>query len=203
MNINEQKVKNEGIIIFVEGETDKVFFEKLIGYLSEKYKTQIAKKIIIENLKGIPRYKEAYRIFEKRIKPKYPNIEFNAICSYDTDVFEFNSNPPIKWHEIEKSLYNVGIKEIFHIKAKSSIEDWFLIDIKGLCKYLKITKLPKKVNGKTGYDKINTLFKMKNKIYQKGHYVHKFMDFLDYKLICEKLKDEVKIIINQIFYSKS
>lgn len=202
MNKNEKNIKKQGLIIFVEGETDKVFYDKLIKHLLNKYNTKTSKEIVIENLKGIPRYIEAHRIFEKKIKPKYKDIDFNSICSYDTDVFEFSANPPIKWDEVEKNLSLVGIREITHIRAKVSIEDWFLIDINGLCKYLKINKVPKTLKGKTGLDKIKVLFKMKNKIYQKGHYVHAFMDFLDFELICKQLGNESKRIIEQMFYNE-
>ncbi len=58
------------------------------------------------------------------------------------------------------------------------LEDWFLSDIEGLCKFLKLRKIPS-LSGKDGNTKMKNLFKMDNKIYKKGTYCYKFIDNLD------------------------
>ncbi|MCP4265347.1 MAG: hypothetical protein GY777_07205 [Candidatus Brocadiaceae bacterium] len=83
----------------------------------------------------------------------------------------------------------MGFDKVHHIKAKKSIEDWFLLDIKGLCNVLKI-KQPKTLKGNTGYLKIKNLFKQGNRTYQKGYNVNSFVDRLDYKQILSCLKNE-------------
>ena len=53
------------------------------------------------------------------------------------------------------------------MQAKRSIEDWFLYDLEGILKFLRLAKNTK-VSGKNGYDKLQRLYKQANKIYYKG-----------------------------------
>mgnify|MGYP000989371681 CR=1 FL=1 len=125
---------NKGIAIFIEGETEIEFYKKLlknIRPLCDDRKFNVS-KVVTRNLKGIGNYKNrAYRVFTKDIVPKI------FLC-YDTDVFEFSQKPPVKWKDVEKLLLDNGAKKVIHIKAKKSIEDWFLKDFSGLCKYLRL-----------------------------------------------------------------
>ena len=77
---------------------------------------------------------------------------------YDTDVFEFEQHPKINWLEVEKILNKNGAKKVIQIKAKKSIEDWFLCDTESI---IRFPKLPSntKVNGRNGQEKIKNLFK--------------------------------------------
>ena len=74
-------------------------------------------------------------------RPKYRNLPFKVILCYDTDVFERNANKVcINWSTIEKAMHRIGISQVHHIKASSSIEDWFLADPDGIRDFLKISK---------------------------------------------------------------
>lgn len=184
--------KNEietGIILFVEGETDKVFYEKLIS----SWKKSSNKIIIIINIRGIGNYQlKMINKIKNEIKPNYPDTDFSIVLCYDTDVFEFAPKPPFSWTDVEKKIRKeCKIKNILHIKAEKMIEDWFIIDSAGICKFLGYSQTPT-LKGNSGLDKIKNLFKGKNKIYQKGHYCYKFIEYLDMELIYNNLEDILK-----------
>ncbi len=193
---------NKIIVIFTEGETDEVFYKRLCNYL--RIKTIANIKIVIKNLKGVGRYEsKASAILKHQIISKYPKTEIVVFCSYDLDVFGilFQQKPPVDWKKVETKLRNIGINKIYHLKADNMIEDWFLIDLEGLSKFLKI-KQPKKLKGNNAYEKIRGLFKKANKIYQKGSNVHRFVEFLDivkiYKSLdnqFDKLKEEINRLV--------
>lgn len=172
------------VILFVEGETEKEFYDELIKYYRVNSKTPVI-SCKVYNVKGISRFENKV---SSRLKldiiPKHPNCEFKVVCCYDTDVFELAQKPPINWNIVEKKINELGINEFYEIKATRMIEDWFLKDISGLCNYLNI-EIPKKIDGKTGFEKIKNLFKKgkKPKVYQKGSNSHKFIPSLNILLI--------------------
>lgn len=108
-------------------------------------------------------------------------------------------NPPVDWKEVKKELKLYGATKIVQIVAEDMIEDWFLIDLQGLCKYLGIKEVPE-IKGKNGEDKIKKLFRKKQKIYIKGNYVHKFIDKLNLKLICDTIAEELATLEQYLFY---
>ena len=185
--------------MFVEGDTDKVFYERLILYLKEK--SQRINNFKIHSVRGIGNYSSKVPgKFKNEIYKKYHENKIIVFCSYDLDVFKFNSKPPINWNNIKKKLITSGADSVHFIKAENMIEDWFLLDIEGICKFLKITK-PKKIKGKDGYEKMKILFKKANKIYEKGTYTYKFLDQLNFDKIYNSIKDEVAIFKEELFIS--
>lgn len=62
------------------------------------------------------------------------------------------------------------------------IEDWLILDFDGICNALKIKK-PGKLEGKSGLEKIEKLFKKASRIYQKGYSTKEFMSKLDMEKI--------------------
>jgi hypothetical protein len=192
---------NKGIVIFIEGETEVEFYKKLlqsIRPLCNDKKFNLS-KIVIRNLKGIGNYKNrAYRVFSKDIVPKNPDVLFNVFFCYDTDVFEFSQKPPVKWREVEKILIENGAAKVIHIKAKKSIEDWFLIDHKGICKYLGLSVSKASSSGVNGVKKMENLFKKANKVYIKGGKTTDFLDSLDIKKIMGKICCEIKPLCKEL-----
>lgn len=164
----------------------------MIEFLSLQYNFKVpSNKIIYRNVKGIGNYNTAPNQFKNRILRDNPNNSFYIFCCYDTDVFEgsYVRNPRVNWMDVEKRLKKYGAMDIFHIKAEHCIEDWFLLDKSGICKYLKI-KVPQKLNGTNGIRKIQNLFKKGNKVYQKGFYVYKFLDNINFNILYSKVKNE-------------
>jgi len=186
------------IVIFVEGQTDEVFYKKICQHLKKNKKPK-SKKLFIKNLKGIGNFeKKACAKIKNEISPKFPKSDLIIFCAYDTDVFSipFQQKPPVNWKNLEKKLLCQGVSKIFHIKAKKMIEDWFLIDAEGICKSLKIKS--QKPSGKNGYEKIKNLFKKANKVYQKGYNINQFVDNLDYDKILSNIKEEISELNKQL-----
>ncbi len=180
------------VAFFVEGATEKEFYDFAIRYKLQKIKTKSSYQVV--NLTTIGRFETKIPAkLKNEIIPKKQNTRIKVVCCYDSDVFEFSQNPPVNWKIVKQKVKELGIVDFEQIEAVHTIEDWFLKDIPGLCKYLKINE-PKKLEGKTGYDKMKLLFKKGNKIYQKGSHVHKFIDFLDIDKISGKIQNELSVI---------
>ncbi|MCE7864291.1 MAG: hypothetical protein DYG99_12195 [Bacteroidetes bacterium CHB5] len=175
------------VVLFVEGETEKEFFEALLKFYRENSSTEI-KSCKIINVKGIGRFESKVAPKMKyEIIPKFPEADLSVVCAYDTDVFELAQKPPTNWNVVESKLAELGITDFSEVKAKRMIEDWFLEDLAGLCKFLKLTPVPKKIEGKDGLDKIKKLFRRKDKLYLKGHNTNKFIPSLDIETIRDKI----------------
>ena len=198
---SNQTASGKFIVLFVEGETDFEFYKKLIEYLKSKYASQNIQinNHKIYNVKGIGNY--ASKVpgkFKNEIVPKYGFFRLIVFCSYDNDVFKFSPKPPVDWDEVKRRLLDSGAEEVYFIVAKDMIEDWFLFDVNGLCTFLKI-KVPKKIKGKNGYEKMNFLFKKANKIYEKGTYTYKFIASLDIDKIYTSIKTEIQDFERELF----
>ena len=191
-------VSKKGLVVFVEGQMEEVFYDIMIKHLigtSSEVPIGICK---VENVKGVGNYTlKAPNIFKNQILRDYPDTIFSVICAYDSDVFEFSPKPPVNWKIAEKRLKEYGAKKVTHIKAVRMIEDWFLMDMDGLCRYLGLTKVPK-IKGNTGFKKISDLFEKRNRIYVKGSQSD-FQSFLNYQLLYNKLEKELSPLRKLLF----
>lgn len=185
------------LVLFVEGDTEAEFYKQVIAnarklHPAGKFDTYIEYR----SVGGVGGFKNiALRKFIKQVKTKYDNdCEFTVVLCSDTDVFEFASKPPIKWNEVKKELEANGAKKVIHVQAKRSIEDWFLHDLEGILKFLRLAKNTK-VSGKNGYDKLQRLYKQANKIYIKGNKSNGMIAHLD----IDKIADEVKDQLNPLY----
>ncbi|MGM0582023.1 MAG: hypothetical protein ACQETL_15175 [Bacteroidota bacterium] len=185
------------IIIFVEGDTEKVFYSELINY----YRKTTSKKlntVKIFNLKGIGRYESKVSSKVKHeVLVKYSPENVKVFCAYDTDVFELGKKPPTNWKLVDSKLKELGVDSMKTIKAERTIEDWFIYDLDGLIKFLKLSKTPN-LKGKSGLEKMKLLFKRSNKIYQKGTYSHKFISYLNISKITQSLKKHLKSLEDEL-----
>ncbi len=187
------------IIIYSEGETEIEYYDALLIKIKEKYKIDKfnADKIIKTCLKGITKFdKKLLKKFEYEIIPKYKDYEIIVFLCYDTDVFDCSINPPVDWENVSNALNKLGASKVIHIKAKKCIEDIFLIDIKGICQFLKIKQIDR-INGKNGVQKMQNLFKKGNRIYQKGYSCEGFIKSLDMEKIFEEVKPMLEPFINE------
>lgn len=185
------------LVLFVEGDTEVEFYKQVIAnarklHPAGKFDTYIEYR----SVGGVGGFKNiALRKFIKQVKTKYDNdCEFTVVLCSDTDVFEFASKPPIKWNEVKKELEANGAKKVIHVQEKRSIEDWFLHDLEGILKFLRLAKNTK-VSGKNGYDKLQRLYKQANKIYIKGNKSNGMIAHLD----IDKIADEVKDQLNPLY----
>lgn len=189
------------VIIYTEGETDDEFYKKVLSTIKSKipgnrFKVDILKSFCIT---GIGKFQnKLLNKFEKEIVNKYIKThELIVVLCYDTDVFEFGVHPPINRLKLEKDLIDKGASKVIHIKAKKSIEDFFMYDLDGIINYLKIAK-PKNLKGSTGLRKLETLFLNASRIYQKGHKCAGFIDSLDMNIIFPNICNEIKPLCTEL-----
>lgn len=183
MSKKDREGNEKVVVIFIEGETEIEFYKRLVSVMRDYCGGRLTCSVEPINASGIGQYKDkVLRVFEKRIKKKYPHGEFHVALCYDQDVFEMGKNPPVKWQEVKNAFLDNGANEVQLIKAVHSIEDWFLCDPAGILQYLHLpanTKLP----SGSGYDRLKALFKKGRKIYIKGKTSGNFVQSLDIEKI--------------------
>ena len=210
------------IVIIVEGDTEVEFYKLVkdhikadkVKELGENYfKNHYAFEKIV-NLHGIGNFqKDAKEQFDKirekndkkisKLEEQGKNVafEYHIFLCIDTDVFEYDKNPPLDKEKLKKDLLNSGedVVEVSYIEAKKSIEDWFLDDLDGIKKFLKLKSIPKGYKSKsTGYEKLKHIFKNAGKSYVKGNKVEGFVKKLNVPSIIKKHQKELKSLWDAI-----
>lgn len=109
--------------------------------------------------------------------------------TYDTDVFEDKNPLMVKWESLRKTVKRMGIQGFIQLGIRSSIEDWMLCDIEGICRYLKIKTIPKTLKGNSGNEKLNDLYSKVRKAYLKGYQTKELIAALDMAAIRDKNKN--------------
>ena len=186
--------KNSGcsskqIIIFVEGDTDEVFFKALLDYYKSSSQAPLTPCEVI-NLKGVTRY--ASKLLAKlrnEILPeaKRKNTSIQTICcTYDTDVFEVRNPLIVNWDSIRSKIKRMGVESFIRIGVSSSIEDWILDDIEGICSYLKLKQIPKSLKGTNGNARLCDLYSKARRIYSTGYSAREMISSLNFSLIRDK-----------------
>lgn len=94
-------------------------------------------------------------------------------------------------------LIQNGAEKVIHIRAEKSIEDWFLLDMEGIKRFLKL-KSDVQPNGANGYEKLKFLFKKANKIYTKGQEVNGFIQVLDIGMISKKVSTGLELLYTEL-----
>ena len=180
------------VLIFVEGDTDEVFFKALIDY----YASVSSNKLLpyeVCNLKGVTRYSS--KLLAKLKNEYLPTAKLGSYkiktvcCSYDTDVFEVKQPQIVKWDDIGKSVKRMGIDKFIRVGVKSSIEDWILNDIHGICNFLRLKQVPSSLKGINGYQKLLDLYNKARKTYKKGYETKELINALDMSAIRNKRQD--------------
>ena len=193
MAMAKKKLMNPShVLIFVEGDTDEVFFKALIDY----YASVSSNKLLpydVCNLKGVTRYSS--KLLAKLKNEYLPTAKtgsykiMTVCCSYDTDVFEVKQPQIVKWDAIGKSVKRMGIDEFIRVGVKSSIEDWILDDVHGICNFLRLKQVPSSLKGINGYQKLLDLYNKARKTYKKGYETKELINALDMSAIRNKRQD--------------
>ncbi|MCQ2072972.1 MAG: hypothetical protein MJY96_07595 [Bacteroidaceae bacterium] len=177
------------IIIFVEGDTDEVFFKALLDYYKSSSQVPLTPCDVI-NLKGVTRYtSKLLAKLRNEILPeaKRKNTSIQTICcTYDTDVFEVRNPLIVNWDSIRSKIKRMGVESFIRIGVSSSIEDWILDDIEGICSYLKLKQIPKSLKGTNGNAKICDLYSKARRIYSKGYSAREMISSLNFSVIRDK-----------------
>lgn len=180
------------VVIFVEGDTDEVLFRALLEHYRTVSKTEL-RPCKICNLKGVTRYSSklvAKLQNEYLPEARKKGYQIQTICcSYDTDVFEVRNPLIVNWDALRKTVKRMGIQDFLQLGIRSSIEDWLLCDMEGVCRYLGLTTIPKSLKGNDGNAKLNDLYSKARRIYQKGYQVKELVASLDMSVIRKKNAD--------------
>ena len=183
------ETKPTQVVIFVEGDTDEVLFKVLIEHYRTVSKTEL-RPCKICNLKGVTRYSSklvAKLQNEYLPEARKKGYQIQTICcSYDTDVFEVRNPLIVNWDALRKTVKRMGIQDFLQLGIRSSIEDWLLCDMEGVCRYLGLTTIPKSLKGNDGNAKLNDLYSKARRIYQKGYQVKELVASLDMSVIRKK-----------------
>lgn len=191
-------MKNSLVIIFCEGESERVFYQKLITHLEKQFGKR-KKPIVTYSVRGISRFSaKALAKFRFDIMAAYPGHMYDVFFAYDSDVFDLGKKPPVDWKVLETGFLQHGAHSVSNLIAVSTLEDWLINDTHGICISLKI-KPPAKIKGGTGLEKIKNLYKMADKIYQKGYGLDKLLKDLDFNLIYRSIENDVKALKESIF----
>ena len=180
------------VLIFVEGDSDEVFFKALIDYYTSVSSNNLLPYDVC-NLKGVTRYSS--KLLAKLKNEYLPTAKTGSYkiktvcCSYDTDVFEVKQPQIVKWDAIGKSVKRMGIDEFIRVGVKSSIEDWILDDMHGICNFLRLKQVPSSLKGINGYQKLLDLYNKARKTYKKGYETKELINALDMSAIRNKRQD--------------
>ena len=183
------------VVLLVEGDTDEVLFRALIDYYKIISKTEL-NPCRICNLRGVTRYTS--KLIAKLQNEYLPDARKDGYkiqtvcCSYDTDVFEFRNPLMVNWDALRKTVKRMGINDFIQLGIRSSIEDWILCDMEGICRYLKLKNIPKSLKGNDGNAKLNDLYGKVRKAYLKGYQTKELIAVLDMSVIRNKNKDVLK-----------
>ena len=183
------------VVLFVEGDTDEVLFRALIDYYKIISKTEL-NPCRIYNLRGVTRYTS--KLIAKLQNEYLPDARKDGYkiqtvcCSYDTDVFEVRNPLMVNWDALRKTVKRMGINDFIQLGIRSSIEDWILCDMEGICRYLKLKSIPKSLKGNDGNAKLNDLYGKVRKAYLKGYQTKELIAVLDMSVIRNKNKDVLK-----------
>ena len=137
--MNGNKTDSPLVLLFVEGDTDMVFFNALLRYYRSESKSPMNAFQVV-NLQSVTRY--AGKMINKLQNDIIPTAvtkgrSVKAVCcSYDTDVFD-NGIQVVNWKMLEKRVRRLGIADFFRIGVKSMIEDWLLDDIEGFANQIE------------------------------------------------------------------
>ena len=182
------------VVVFVEGDTDVVFFNALMQYYRSVSLEPVNQALVV-NLMSVTRYASKMLLkLENDIIPaaKAKGQKVTAVCcSYDTDVFE-QGLQIVDWAQVKKKVKWLGVSGFCRIGVESMMEDWLLDDMDGICSYLKLKQKPSAVKGRTGYDKLVGLFAKAGMKYSKGFSTGAFIGNLNMGVIRRKRLDALK-----------
>lgn len=190
-----KETKHDYVVIFVEGDTDELFFKTLVEHYRHISNVPLLPCSVC-NLKGVTRYTS--KLLAKLKNEYLPDANKNNFriqticCSYDTDVFEVKNPLIVDWKSLEKKVKRLGIDSLVQIGVKSSIEDWILDDMEGICTFLKLKVVPKSLKGNDGFSKLSDLYAKARRTYQKGYATRELISTLDMDKIIQKRRNALQ-----------
>ena len=214
--MNENYTK--GIALIMEGTTEKVFYCSLLEWLANRngynfkkiYTTDLTdifyewykdnQKIIIKiNVVGtVTQISNSGNWFKNTCAKRY-KIPWSVFLCYDTDSYEDDISKFYEddWKNLRKQLKGAKAARVVDLSAKAEIEDIMLIDLPGICEFLKIGK-PEALHGRTGKAKIKALYRSCGSTYHEGEKCKAMIDSLDFKKILDEAPIELNSLIEEL-----
>jgi len=196
---HKKETSNEVSLIFVEGDTDEIFYKKTFNELVGNFPRKTF------NLKG------NHNLFRK-IADKtavFINIDKKAkvrvYCCIDRE--SRYDDPPLDLNFLRETFYseitfNKRILSADTIIATQMIESWFFHDIEGIFNFLRVPHRDRNPDKYKPIEKftdkdLSRLFFYYKKIYIKGKRCENFVEHLDLSKIyneCEELQQGIDLI---------
>ncbi len=189
-------MKKKIIVLYVEGETEDEFYNRVKEYLKNKSNDNYIIKVIC--VKSNSRFSnKLINKFKNEIINKYTKEEKVVCLCYDSDGYEFGKHPSFDAKKLDKSLKELGTKKVIHIVANKSIEDFIMIDEDSVKKFLNLPKNIK-AKGKNGLEKIKDLYSKANRTYFKGSKTAGLINSLEIDKICDSICPELSELCNEM-----
>lgn len=199
--------KSKRILVFItEGPTDEEFYKAINARIKEIHRQKKFNfdKIMYICACGIGNmHKKMLCKFKTEVvyNEKYKEYKKIVCFCYDLDVFKKNiQSPPINREKMKKDFYEAGADKIIEIIADDCIECFFLKDIEGIKKFLKLGA-KYKVPNKKGLDLIKQMFKDGNRIYYKGAKVEGLVKALNINLILAQICYQISQLCDEFGYN--
>ena len=211
----------KGFAFICEGDTEKVFYYRLLSYLCEKHRAKI-KKIQDKDdhdIKYLLTYNGNSYLIKMQIVGTVTQVPFSGkwfvsqclskhrsevpewivfLCydtdSYSSDVSKFQKDD---WKILRKNLR--GAEEVIDISASAEIEDALLEDLKGICRYYDIPEPDMPLLGKTGKAKLRGYLRKYKAYYHPGDRAQDLICSLDMQTIIDKSTLPLSLIEDTIF----
>lgn len=174
------------LTLFVEGDTDKLFFSLLISFLFKNAKKREWDKnrLSIVTLDGICNAEGIIKSTLDDLSNKEKYLD-TALLIYDTDAFEYQKKPPISLERVEKIAKKRDC-ELFSIPIEHNVEDMIAFSLSEIITYLKISSDYKIPKGLSGLTLLKTLHKEAGQFYIKGNRCEGLLRCLNYSSISKK-----------------
>lgn len=126
--------KSSAIVIFTEGKSEKLYFEKL----NQKYKAKIQVKISQETRQGLDLVEEAEKLLSNQRNKKFQAIKVEKVyIIFDKDDLKIEDLQKAK-QKADKLAYTIGL-------SNESFELWFLLHFESVDSKLVRNQLKKRL----------------------------------------------------------
>lgn len=203
----------EGVAFILEGSTEKAFYLRIMNYLVSLDQGRSFNKYISEDdgdifyvwnnderniliklyvVGTVTQIVHSGNWFRNKCIKKY-KIPWSVYLCYDTDspnadVSKFYEGD---WQRLRDSLNKCKVNKITDLAASADIEDILLIDIEGICNYLKID-IPQKIKGRKGKAKMKALYRSCGATYHEGEKAEEMIKSLDMEKIISQAPIQLK-----------
>ena len=185
-------------LFLVEGKNEKTFYEKLWVVLEEKNPLlkEIQKQFI--SLNGYTRFENKAYGLSKDYCSKNPTHKTTVFLCFDTDVFERNEYDRAR---IDRTIDRIKtlplVRLVKEIKAKPSLERFFLEDPNAISNYLQISFDLCMVDPSRGLGGIKDIFRRANRYYTKNNdAISQLIALIDFEGLQSRHRDIVEMILN-------